>query len=193
MLARYKRTALLLACLIGLCIASVLPADPQAGAQKPVETTITQLVESGAKFNGKFVRVSASFHSGRHVTLLLEPNCGLFDGTSKTAPQGEAQCNKGVVPVESDKAENDPGNADLYRALEQNPLLGTMDKYITAEFTGKFRCIPSCAHPKRFELKFDRVENLKVEMKDLKPHRPTDQPNATLIQNNDAPTSLTMP
>ncbi len=178
--------------LIGLCLAPELAADPQALARKPVETTITQLIESGAKFNGKLVRVSASFHSGRHVTLLLEPNCGLLDGTSKTPPQGEPQCNKGVIPVESDKAENDPGNADLYRALEQNPLLGTTDKHITAEFTGKFRCVPSCAHPKWFELKFDRVENLKVEMKDLKPHRPTDQPNGRLNQNNDAPTSLMM-
>ncbi len=173
MLARYKRTALSLAYLIGPCSALELAAYPQASTRKPVETTITQLVESGAKFNGKLVRVSASFHSGRHVTLLLEPNCGLLDGTSKT-PLGEPQCNKGVIPVESDNAENDPGNADLYRALEQNPLLGTMDKHITAEFTGKFRCVPSCAHSKSFELKFDRVENLKVEIKDLKPHRPTD-------------------
>ncbi len=193
MLARYKRTALSLACLIALYFASASAADPQASTRKPVETTITQLVESGAKFNGKLVRVSASFHNGRHVTLLLEPNCGLLDGTSKTPPLGEPQCNKGVIPVESDNAENDPGNADLYRALEQNPLLGTMDKHITAEFTGKFRCVPSCSHPKWFELKFDRVENLKVQMKDLKPHRPTNQPNGTLNQNNDAPTSPMMP
>ena len=168
MLARYRPMALSLACLIALFFASASAADPQASARKPVETTITQLVESGAKFNGKLVRVSASYHSGRHVTLLLEPNCGLLDGTSKTPPLGEPQCNKGVIPVESDNAENDPGNADLYRALAQNPLLGTRDKYITAEFTGTFRCVPSCAHSKWFELKFDRVENLKVEMKDLK-------------------------
>ena len=193
MLGHFRRSALSLACLIGVCFASELPAGRQASARKPVDATITQLVDSGAKFNGKFVRVSASFHSGRHITLLLEPNCGLLDGTSKTAPQGEPQCNRGVIPVESDKAENDPGNVDLYRALEQNPLLGTMDKHITAEFTGKSRCVPSCAHPKSFELKFDRVENLKVEMKDLKPHRPTDQPNGAPNQSNDAPTSLTMP
>jgi hypothetical protein len=174
MLARYKRTALSLACLIALYFASASAADPQASTRKPVETTITQLVESGAKFNGKLVRVSASFHSGRHVTLLREPNCGQPNRTAKTPPQAEPQCSRGVVPIDSDKAENDPGNADLDRALAQNPLLGTTDKYVTAEFTGKFRCVPSCAHPKWFELKFDRVENLKVEMKDLKPHRPTD-------------------
>jgi hypothetical protein len=174
MLRHFIRSALSLSCLTQLCLAHELAANPQASTRKPVETTITQLVESGGKFNGKLVRVFASFHSGRHVTVLLEPNCGLLDGTSKAAPPGDPQCDKGIIPVESDKAESDPGNADLYRALEQNPLLGTMDKHITAEFTGKFRCVPSCAHPKSFELKFDRVENLKVEMKDLNPHRPTD-------------------
>jgi hypothetical protein len=174
MLARYKRTALSLACLIALYFACASAADPQAPTRKPVETTITQLVGSGAKFNGKLVRVSASFHSGRHVTLLREPNCGQPKRTAKTPPQAEPQCSRGVVPIDSDKAENDPGNADLDRALAQNPLLGTTDKYITAEFTGIFRCVPSCSHPKWFELKFDRVENLKVEMKNLKPHRPTD-------------------
>ena len=173
MLKCLEPIALLLPCLIQLLFTSELAADPQVPARKPVDATITQLTESGAKFNGKLVRVSASFHSGRHVTLLLEPNCGLLDGTSKTPPHGEPQCGKGVKPVESDKAENDPGNADLYRALEQNPLLGTMDKYITADFTGTFRCVPSCAHAKRFELKFDRIENLKVKMIDLNPHRPT--------------------
>jgi hypothetical protein len=31
-----------------------------------------------------------------------------------------------------------------------------------------------CASPKYLSLEIERVENLKVEMKDLKPHRPTD-------------------
>ena len=162
-----------LACLIQLLFASGLAADPQAPARKPVDATITQLVESGTRFNSKLVRVLASFHSGRHGAVLLEPNCGLLDGTSKTPPPGEPQCYRGVVPKESNEAENDPGNADLDRALAQNPRLGTMDKYITADFTGTFRCVPSCAHAKRFELKFDRIENLKFKMIDLKPHRPT--------------------
>jgi len=190
MLARYKRIALSLACLIGLCFAPVLPADPQAGARKPVETTITHLIESGAKFNGKRVRIPASFHTdGIERSVLLEPNCG-----SKTPPLADApQCGRGVAPVDSDKAKNDPGNADLDRALAQSGRAGTMDKHITAEFTGIFRCVPSCASPKYFSFEIERVENLKVETKDLKPHRPTDQPNGTLNQNNDAPTSPMMP
>ena len=175
MLGRFGRSTLSVAYLLQLCLAHELAADPQAFARKPVEATITQLIESGAKFNHKLVKVSASFHSdGIERSVLMEPNCGRFAGTSKTPPPGEPQCYRGVVPTESAKAENDPGNADLDRALSQNPLLGTSDKYITAEFTGVFRCVPSCSRPKWFELNFDRVENLKVQMKDLKPHRPTD-------------------
>jgi hypothetical protein len=175
MLARHKQGALSLACLIGLCFAAELAADPQAPARKPVETTITQLIESRAKFNDKRVRVPASFHSdGIEFTLLREPNCGQPNRTSKTPPQTEPQCSRGVVPVDSDKAENDPGNAELDRVLAESGRAGTMDKHITAEFTGIFRCVPSCAHAKWFKLEIERVENLKVEMKDLKPHRPTD-------------------
>jgi hypothetical protein len=170
MLGRLTRIVLSLACLIELCFAPELAADPQASIRKPVEATITQLIESSAKFNHKRVRISASFHSdGIERSVLMEPNCGQPNHTSKTHPQ----CSRGVAPLESDKAEKDPGNADLDRALAQNPLLGTRDKHITAEFTGIFRCIPSCVTPKRFTLEIERVENLKVEMKDLKPHRPT--------------------
>jgi hypothetical protein len=175
MLRRRKPSAFSLVYLIALSFPHELAADPQAIARKPVETTITQLIESGAKFNHKRVRVSASFHSdGIERTVLMEPNCGQLNRTSKTPTQAKPQCSRGVVPVDSDKAENDPGSADLDRALSQNPLLGSKDKYITAEFTGIFRCVPSCPSPKYFSLEIERVENLKVEMRDLKPHRPTD-------------------
>lgn len=139
---------------------------------KLAETTVTALVEKSAKFSGKRVRVSASFHSdGIDFSVLMEPNCGLFDATSKTPPPGEPQCYRGIVPKESDKAENDPGNKDLDRALAKGER-STNDKHITAKFTGVFRCVPSCVSPKYFALEFERVENLKVEMKDLRPHRP---------------------
>jgi hypothetical protein len=77
-----------------------------------------------------------------------------------------------VVPFDSGKAENDPGNAELDRVLAQSGVRGTMGKHITADFTGKFRCVPSCAHAKWFKLEIERVENLKVELKNLRPHRP---------------------
>jgi len=174
----YQRISLFLCWAVGLGLwfpTLQLTADPQTRPAKPIGTTITALVESSAKFSGKRVRVFASFHAdGIEHSVLMEPNCGQPNRTSKMPPQGEPQCGRGVVPVDSDKAENDPGNAALDRALAQSPLLGTTDKYITAQFTGIFRCVPSCASPKYLSLEIERVENLKVEMKDLKPHRPTD-------------------
>jgi hypothetical protein len=120
-------------------------AHPQASLAKPIETTITELVKSSAKFSGKRVTVFASFYAdGIHESVLMEPNCGRFDGTSKTPPPDQPQCYRGVVPFDSDKTENDPGSNELDRAMEKG-LRGTEDKYITAEFTGIFRCVPSCA------------------------------------------------
>jgi hypothetical protein len=163
-------------------------AFAQQTSVKPLETTITELVASSRKFSGKRVHVRASYHSdGRENDVLMEPNCG----TSKTNPPGESQCGRGVVPFDAQEAESDPGSHALDRALAQGER-GTMDKYITAEFTGRFRCVPSCARAKWFKLEIERVENLQVEMKDLKPHRPTDQPSGTPNQKDDAPTSTMM-
>src|SRR5215469_2228350 len=172
------RSIRVLLCTIGVSLSafgqqSTEPNVRISASDKSIETTITALVRSSAIFNRKRVRVSASFHSdGIERTVLLEPNCGLPDGTSKTPPPLEPQCNRGVMPVDSDTAEKDAGNAELDRVLAQSGRAGTMDKHITAEFTGKFRCVPSCAHAKWFELEIEGVENLRVEMKDLKPHRP---------------------
>lgn len=100
---------------------------PQSASDKPIETTISALVKKNAIFSGKRVRVSASFHSdGIERSVLMEPNCGPLDATSKTPPPGEPQCYRGIVPTESDKAENDPGNQDLDRALPRaNVARGT--------------------------------------------------------------------
>jgi len=63
---------------------------------------------------------------------------------------------------------NDAGSNELYRVMARGRG-GTEDKYITGEFTGIFR---SDRSPKQFVLDFERVENLKVVMKDLRPHGP---------------------
>ena len=97
----------------------------------------------------------------------MEPNCGQPGASGANEPQ----CRRGVVPMESDKAEKDPGNQSLDRALAQGNR-STMDKHITAAFTGMFRCDPSCVSPNRLTLEIERVENLRVEMKDLEPHPP---------------------
>jgi len=118
------------------------------------------------------VRVFASFHTdGIERSVLLEPNCGLLDGTSKTPPPGEPQCYRGLAPAESDKLEGDPTNERLDQILKQGER-STSDKHITAEFTGIFRCKPSCASTKLFVLEIERLDKLEVVMKDHRPHRP---------------------
>lgn len=164
-----------------LCMIVALPcalglqrtdARPPQNSDKSTTTSITTLIKKSGIFSGKRVTVSASFHSdGIHTTVLMEPNCGRFDGTSKSPPPGQPQCFRGVVPLDTDKNENDAGTNELYRVMERG-LRGTEDKYITAEFTGIFRCDPSCRSPKQFVLDLERVEDLNVVMKDLRPHRP---------------------
>jgi hypothetical protein len=123
-------------------------------------------------FSGKRVTVLASFHSdGIHRSVLMEPNCGQLDGTSKTPPPSEPQCARGVAPNFSDKLEDDPNYVSLKRALMQGDR-STMDKHITAAYTGILRCEPSCRSPQRLALKIERVENVQVLMKDMRPHRP---------------------
>ena len=178
MLINSQRTVLSLIWLVGSGLWFPGLGAAQTRPKKPTETTITALVESSAKFNGTRVRVLASFRTdGIERSVLLEPYCGRPDNISATPPPGELQCSRGIAPINSDKADQDPGKAELDRVLAESGRSGTVDKHITAEFTGKFSCAPSCANAKRLNLEVERVENLKVEMKELKPHRPKDQPN----------------
>jgi len=174
MLTSCRKIVLSVACVIGpRCLAHPSTANPQKPSPgQPLETTITDLIKSSAKFSGKHVRVFASFHTdGIERSVLLEPNCGLLDGTSKTPAPGGPQCYRGLAPAESDKLEGDPNNERLDQILKQDER-STRDKHITAEFTGIFHCKPSCASPKLFVLEIERLDKLEVVMKDLRPHRP---------------------
>src|SRR5947208_1910205 len=93
-----------------LCLATLglwipipnLSADPQTRSAMPSRTTISALVKSSAKFNGKRVRIFASLHTdGLEHSVLMEPNCGQLNRTSGTSPEREPQCGRGVVPVDS--------------------------------------------------------------------------------------------
>lgn len=75
------------------------------------------------------------------------------------------------MPKESKGLEEDPGNERLDQVLKQGER-NTSDKHITAEFTGIFRCEPSCSSPKFFILEMERVEKVEVVWKNLKPHLP---------------------
>jgi len=155
------------------CTASPLavPAQPNP-TSRTIQTTITALVTSSNKFNAKRVRIFATYDTdGIHRSVLLEPNCGVFEGTSKTPPSGQPQCESGVVPRETDKLESDSNYERLLQVLNQGER-STRDKHITAEFTGIFRCKPSCTSPKFFVLEMERVEKVEVVWKNLKPHLP---------------------
>ena len=159
--------------LLGPYLATLPQAlDANARSAQRLETTITAIVESPGKFSGKRVHVFASFHTdGLHWSVLKEPDCGLADGTSKTPPPNQPPCARGVVAVPSTNASDDNGDHALDQALAKGAR-GTSDKHITAEFTGKFRCLPSCTSPDRLNLEIERTENVSVEMKDINPHRP---------------------
>lgn len=140
---------------------------------QPIETTVTALVKSPAKFNGKRVHLFASFHTdGLHLSNLMEPNCGILDGTSKTPPPNQPPCARAIAAANSAKSSNDEGDQALDVALAKGER-GTSDKHITAEFIGVFRCGTSCKSPKHLKLEIERTENVNVEMKDMKPHHPT--------------------
>lgn len=166
-------SALCLVVGLGPCFSGQQPAaSRQSQPVKQVEATITALVESSTKFNGKRVRVRASYSSdGIDHDVLMEPNCGRPTDASRATRSGEPQCVRGVVPT--DWPENDPGTDELARTSRQGAR-GTDDEYITADFTGRFSCVPSCTSPKYFSLQIERVENVKIKTKDLRPHHPAD-------------------
>jgi len=168
----FRKATLLLLWVIGMHSLALSTAHPQDASAKPIETTITEMTKSSAKFNGRRVRVTASFHTDAiHLSVLLEPNCGLYDGTSKAPPPCQPQCSRGVAPSESEKLEESPENKRLDEILKQGERT-TSDKHITAEFTGVFSCKPSCASPKRFVLDIERIDKVEVVWKNLKPHWP---------------------
>lgn len=173
MITRSNAFAMLCAVLLGSPFAMLGQASvSRTHAARPVDTTVTVLVESPQKFIGRRVHIFASFHSdGIHFTLLKEPNCGLFDGTSKTPPPNQPQCSRGIVPIDPAKTIDNPGDQALDQALAKG-WRGTEDKHITAEFTGIFRRVRSASR-KYFGLEIERTENVKVKMKDMNPHRPT--------------------
>jgi hypothetical protein len=171
-LMRLVKTASIcvLLCAVGVPLSAF--GGQKTASDKSIKTTITALVKKRAIFNGKRVRVLASFQTdGFERSILLEPNCGLLGGTSKTPPPNEPQCHRGVVPFESDLLKGDLNNERLDQVLKQGER-STRDKHITAEFYGTFRCDPTCTSPRSLILEIERLDNLEVVMKDLKAHRP---------------------
>jgi hypothetical protein len=174
MLVQPKKIVCLLPFAIGLiCLVPRLAASPQSASQKVIDTTLGELITKSARFSGKRVQLTASFQSdGIERSVLLEPNCGL-SATPKQTTSIEPQCQRGIVPRIPNEVEDHSDMQALDRVLGQGER-GTRDKHVTAVFTGRFLCKPSCASPRRLILEIERVDHLEVVMRDLKPHRPTE-------------------
>ena len=123
--------------------------------EKPIETTVCEIVQGSQRFDGKRVRFLANFRSdGIEYGVLIDSNCG-----------------RGIIPFVPDEVEHHPDIEAFDRATDTGRL-GTMDRRIVATFTGRFiRKLNRSSHL-RFILEIEQIENLQVTMVDLKPHTP---------------------
>jgi hypothetical protein len=117
---------------------------------------VCEIISNTQKFDGKMVRFPAKFQSdGRHGSVLTESKCG-----------------RGIVPFVPDGIEHHPDIEALDDALDQGMRGTTMDKRIVAAFTGKFIVKKDRSSRPLFTLEISKIENMQVEMVDLKPHLP---------------------
>lgn len=118
------------------------PTEPE----KPVETTVCQLVAHCKRFDGKRVQFRASVISdGFEYTALVD-----------------AECKQGIVPQTSDEADKRPDVDAFNRALGEGKP-GTASKNISATFTGRFSCKPSSSSPgHRRVIQIEQVSGLEV-------------------------------
>jgi len=124
-------------------------------SSKAIETTVCEVVGDALRFVGERVRFSARFVSdGRHGSVLIDSNCG-----------------RGIEPFVADEVEQHPDIQALDRALGKG-MLGTMDRRITATFTGRFVVRDSYSSWLQYALEIERIDDLKVTLVDLKPHVP---------------------
>jgi hypothetical protein len=163
-----------------VCLISCIASARQTISREPVDTTVTKLARKSATFNGKLVRVAASFDSdGIEHSFLLEPNCGLA-GTTMQPPTVKPECDLAISPWIPDEVENNSDIQALDRALNEGSR-GTIYKHVSAVFTGKFICKPSCASAKGRILEIQKVDKLEVLPKDFKPHHPTGEKSGTCL------------
>jgi hypothetical protein len=120
-------------------------APPQV-QEKPIETTVCQLVSGCSAFNGKRVRFRASVESDwfEHTALV------------------DQKCDRGVVPETSEEADKRPDVTAFNRAMAQGKP-GTTDLHINAIFTGRFFCRqPSIGSQARRIIEIDKLDSLEV-------------------------------
>jgi hypothetical protein len=136
---------------------------------KPIDTSVGELVANSDRFNGKTVRVRASFITdGLEHSSLEEPKCRLADALTDES-SADPECKYGVVPWVRDEVEHHPDIEALDAALAKGRR-GTIDKQIVATFTGRFICKPACSSRGGRILEIEQVGELKVtKVKSKKP------------------------
>ncbi len=138
-----------LACIICAAIL-LLPCyglPRQQGPEKPIETTVCELVKQSDRFAGRLVRLHSGFTSDgmEHSSLI------------------DRKCKTGIEPIIAAEAENDPDIQEFNRALSQG-YMGTRDKKVTATFTGRFSCKPNCSATGGRVLEIQQISDLHVTL-----------------------------
>ena len=129
-------------CLVCLVFGQSKPTEPE----KPIQTTVCQLVAHCKKFNGKRVQFHASVSSD------------WFEHTAQVDPQ----CKRGVVPLTSVDADKRPDVEAFNRAMDEGKP-GVTDLHIKAVFTGRFVCKPTSPFPRgRRVIEIDHVDALEA-------------------------------
>ena len=146
-----------------------LPAQSKLEVPKPIDTSVGELVANSDRFNGKTVRVRASFITdGLEHSSLEEPKCRLADAL--TDGSVDPECKYGIVPWVRDEVEHHPDIEALDAALAKGRR-GTIDKQIVATFTGRFICKPACSSRGGRILEIEQIAELQV--KKVKPKKLT--------------------
>jgi len=128
---------------------------------KPIDTSVGELVANSDRFNGKTVRVRASFITdGLEHSSLEEPKCRLADALTDESSV-DPECKYGIVPWVRDEVEHHPDIEALDAALSKGRR-GTIDKHIVAMFTGRFVCKPTCSAKGGRILEIEQIAELQV-------------------------------
>jgi hypothetical protein len=155
-------------------------SKPEERSAKPIETTVSEVAANSERFNGKRVKLRASFESdGIEHSILEEPKCRLADTLNDTVP-ADPDCKRGLVPWVADEIENHLDIHALDVALARGRR-GTIDKQIVATFTGRFICKPSCSAKAGRILEIEQIDELAVKMNESPmlshPKPPSPKPN----------------
>jgi hypothetical protein len=127
---------------LSVCWLAILASAQNKSLQgKPISSTLCEVLAHPQNFDGKRVQFRASFISdGREHSILTFPGCKL-----------------GIIPFISDEREHH-SDIEAFNAAWRTGERGTLDKKITAVFTGRFRNVP----PSRRELEIDAITELQV-------------------------------